>query len=139
LFVFALSTCRHSFEFVLADWIVDGSVDYLMKCDDDTYVRVPLVMQELQNLQPNSTIYMGSITKHSTPHRDRKNKWYISHEDWSESEFPPFAHGPGYILSRDMLRHFADEDARGEVFPNVSIQFQNQMIFSFDWACFYCS
>lgn len=87
-----------------------------MKCDDDTFVRVPLVLQLLNEaVSPGSSVYMGSFSYQSTPHRDRKNKWYISYEDWSKPEFPPFAHGPGYVVSRDLMQFFADEDASGQV------------------------
>ena len=36
------------------------SVSYLMKCDDDSFVRIPLVLAELDKRTGN--IYMGSIS-----------------------------------------------------------------------------
>ena len=81
-------------------------VKYLFKCDDDTYLKVT----DLVNFLPqydDKIIYMGHISSNGTPFRDASNeKWYISEEQYPYDLYPPFAHGPGYVVSRSLCLHF---------------------------------
>ncbi|CAN4095869.1 unnamed protein product [Withania somnifera] len=56
-----------------------------------------------QGKDPNGLLY-GGISFESAPHRDKENKWYISPEEYPPSSYPPWAHGPGYIISRDIAK-----------------------------------
>ncbi|KAF9591688.1 hypothetical protein IFM89_005560 [Coptis chinensis] len=76
---------------------------YIMKTDDDAFVRIEEILSRLGKKASNSLLY-GLISFVSSPHRDRDSKWYISSEEWPHASFPPWAHGPGYILSRDIAK-----------------------------------
>ncbi|KAL8486075.1 hypothetical protein ACS0TY_022977 [Phlomoides rotata] len=76
---------------------------YIMKMDDDAFVRVDEVLSILKGKTSNTLLY-GHISFESAPHRDKDNKWFISEEEWPHSSYPPWAHGPGYILSEDIAR-----------------------------------
>ncbi|CAA0834879.1 Probable beta-1-3-galactosyltransferase 16 [Striga hermonthica] len=76
---------------------------YIMKMDDDAFVRVDEVLSSLKGKPSNGLLY-GHISFESTPHRDKDNKWFISDEEWPHSSYPPWAHGPGYIISQDIAR-----------------------------------
>lgn len=76
---------------------------YIMKTDDDAFVRIDEVVSILKNINGNGLLY-GSISFDSEPHRDQESKWYISPEEWVHNRYPPWAHGPGYIISRDIAK-----------------------------------
>lgn len=76
---------------------------YIMKTDDDAFVRIDQVLTSLKEKPSNGLLY-GRISLDSSPHRDRDSKWYISNEEWPHDAYPPWAHGPGYIISRDIAK-----------------------------------
>lgn len=52
---------------------------YIMKTDDDAFVRIDEVLSSLKEKASNGLVY-GQISFESAPHRDKDNKWYISPE-----------------------------------------------------------
>lgn len=50
---------------------------YIMKTDDDAFVRIDEVLSSLKTKPPNGLLY-GLISLESSPHRDKDSKWYIS-------------------------------------------------------------
>lgn len=52
---------------------------YIMKTDDDAFVRIDEVLSSLKTKASNGLLY-GRISFESSPQRDRDNKWYISDE-----------------------------------------------------------
>ncbi|XP_039127925.1 hydroxyproline O-galactosyltransferase GALT3 [Dioscorea cayenensis subsp. rotundata] len=76
---------------------------YIMKTDDDAFVRIDEVLSSLKKNVPQGLLY-GQIAFESSPHRDKDSKWYISPEEWPHDSYPPWAHGPGYIISRDIAK-----------------------------------
>ncbi|XP_021889538.1 hydroxyproline O-galactosyltransferase GALT3 [Carica papaya] len=76
---------------------------YIMKTDDDAFVRIDEVLSSLKEKASNGLVY-GLISFESSPNRDKDSKWYISTEEWPHASYPPWAHGPGYIVSRDIAK-----------------------------------
>ncbi|XP_038720127.1 hydroxyproline O-galactosyltransferase GALT3 isoform X2 [Tripterygium wilfordii] len=76
---------------------------YIMKTDDDAFVRIDEVLSSLKGKPTNGLLY-GLISSESSPHREKDSKWYISAEEWPHPSYPPWAHGPGYIISRDIAK-----------------------------------
>lgn len=76
---------------------------YIMKTDDDAFVRVDEILASLKTKNPNGLLY-GMVSLESKPQRDKDNKWYISTEEWPHDSYPPWAHGPGYVISRDIAK-----------------------------------
>ncbi|OAY69800.1 putative beta-1,3-galactosyltransferase 16 [Ananas comosus] len=76
---------------------------YIMKTDDDAFVRIDEVVSILKKSDPHGLLY-GLISFQSSPHRDEDSKWFISPEEWPSESYPPWAHGPGYIISRDIAK-----------------------------------
>lgn len=74
---------------------------YIMKTDDDAFVRIDEVLTSLKGKASNGLLY-GLISFDSEPHRNKDSKWFISSEEWPHASYPPWAHGPGYIISRDI-------------------------------------
>ncbi|XP_022720242.1 hydroxyproline O-galactosyltransferase GALT2-like isoform X2 [Durio zibethinus] len=78
------------------------SAAYIMKCDDDTFVRVDTVLKEIDGISPKRSLYMGNL---NLLHRPLRNgKWAVTFEEWPEEVYPPYANGPGYIISSDVAQ-----------------------------------
>ncbi|KAL2253505.1 hydroxyproline O-galactosyltransferase GALT6 [Sesamum indicum] len=76
---------------------------YIMKCDDDTFVRIDAVMAEVNKIQNGRSFYIGNINYYHKPLRH--GKWAVTYEEWPEEVYPPYANGPGYIVSADIARY----------------------------------
>ncbi|CAN6816272.1 unnamed protein product [Brassica oleracea] len=80
---------------------------YIMKCDDDTFVRVDAVLREAKKTPTDRSLYIGNINYYHKPLR--QGKWAVTYEEWPEEDYPPYANGPGYILSTDIARFIVKE------------------------------
>ncbi|KAL0548473.1 hypothetical protein IC582_012926 [Cucumis melo] len=76
---------------------------YIMKTDDDAFVRIDEVLSGVKS-RPATGLLYGLISFDSSPHRDKDSKWHISEEEWPNATYPPWAHGPGYVISRDIAK-----------------------------------
>lgn len=56
------------------------SAKYVMKTDDDAFVRIDEVLASLNRIDATAGLLYGLIESDSKPHRDRESKWYISPE-----------------------------------------------------------
>ncbi|MFQ6648397.1 hypothetical protein Gotur_021030 [Gossypium turneri] len=79
---------------------------YIMKCDDDTFVRVDSVIKEAKKYGDKS-MYIGNMNYYHKPLRD--GKWAVTYEEWPEEDYPPYANGPGYIISSDIAQFIVAE------------------------------
>ncbi|KMT07173.1 hypothetical protein BVRB_6g154980 [Beta vulgaris subsp. vulgaris] len=79
------------------------SAKYIMKCDDDTFVRVDAVLEEARQVNSHKSLYAGKMNYYHKPLRS--GKWAVSYEEWPDETYPPYADGPGYIVSSD-IAHF---------------------------------
>ncbi|CAI8608363.1 unnamed protein product [Vicia faba] len=75
---------------------------YIMKCDDDTFVRVDSIMNEVRKVEIGKSLYIGNMNYHHTPLRH--GKWAVTYEEWTEEEYPTYANGPGYVISSDIAQ-----------------------------------
>ncbi|RID51519.1 hypothetical protein BRARA_H02174 [Brassica rapa] len=80
---------------------------YIMKCDDDTFVRVDAVIQQAEKVKGGDSLYIGNINFYHKPLRT--GKWAVTYEEWPEEYYPPYANGPGYILSYDIAKFIVDD------------------------------
>ncbi|KAI3824577.1 hypothetical protein L1987_06040 [Smallanthus sonchifolius] len=78
------------------------SASYVMKCDDDTFTRVDTILKKLDKLPHRPSLYMGNLNLFHRPLRH--GKWAVSFEEWPEAVYPPYANGPGYIISIDIAK-----------------------------------
>ncbi|KAH9676529.1 beta-1,3-galactosyltransferase galt1 [Citrus sinensis] len=83
------------------------SAKYVMKTDDDAFVRVDEVLASLNRANVTQGLLYGLINADARPHRSPDSKWYISPEEWPEISYPPWAHGPGYVVSYDIAKAVA--------------------------------
>lgn len=80
---------------------------HIMKCDDDTFVRVDTVLKEAHKVGEDKSLYIGNINYHHKPLR--YGKWAVTYEEWPEEDYPPYANGPGYIISSDIAEFIISE------------------------------
>ncbi|KAK6280085.1 hypothetical protein POUND7_020352 [Theobroma cacao] len=81
-----------------------ASAKYIMKTDDDAFVRVDEVLAFLNKGNVSHGLLYGLIKYDAQPHRNTDSKWYISPEEYPGSTYPPWAHGPGYVVSHDIAK-----------------------------------
>ncbi|XP_077225263.1 hydroxyproline O-galactosyltransferase GALT6-like [Tasmannia lanceolata] len=79
------------------------SAKYIMKGDDDTFVRVDSVIKEVKKVPSGKSLYVGNMNYYHKPLR--YGKWAVTYEEWPEEDYPPYANGPGYVVSSD-IAHF---------------------------------
>ncbi|KAJ7558079.1 hypothetical protein O6H91_04G024400 [Diphasiastrum complanatum] len=78
------------------------SARHIMKTDDDTFVRVETILDAVKEHQNEGGLYMGNINRFHKPLR--LGKWAVTYEEWPEEDYPPYANGPGYIISVDLAK-----------------------------------
>ncbi|XP_020100470.1 hydroxyproline O-galactosyltransferase GALT2-like isoform X1 [Ananas comosus] len=85
------------------------SAAYIMKCDDDTFVRVDVVSRQIKKIASGRPLYMGNLNLLHRPLRT--GKWAVTFEEWPEDIYPPYANGPGYIISSDIAKFIISQHA----------------------------
>lgn len=73
---------------------------YILKGDDDVFVRTPNVVHVLSLLgsHRHRSLYMGHVVKLAKPYRDPHSKYYIP-TSFYMGMYPPYAGGGGYVFS----------------------------------------
>ncbi|TVU41339.1 hypothetical protein EJB05_14846, partial [Eragrostis curvula] len=83
------------------------SAKYVMKCDDDNFVRLDSVVNEIKKVPSGRSLYLGNINFNHRPLRH--GKWAVSYQEWPEEEYPAYANGPGYVISADIADFIMSE------------------------------
>lgn len=66
--------------FDLCSQVRTASSKYIMKCDDDTFVRVDAVLDEAKKVPEGMSLYIGNINYYHKPLRN--GKWAVTYEVW---------------------------------------------------------
>ncbi|KAK6150093.1 hypothetical protein DH2020_017618 [Rehmannia glutinosa] len=82
---------------------------YIMKCDDDTFIRVGTILKDIESASSGGSLYLGNLNLLHRPLRS--GKWAVSYEEWPEEIYPPYANGPGYIISSDIAKFIVSQHA----------------------------
>eukprot|EP00249_Psilotum_nudum_P022360 c28485_g1_i2 orf=183-2384(+) len=85
------------------------SAKYIMKCDDDTFVRVESVLYEVKATHHEHGLYMGNMNLYHKPLR--LGKWAVTYAEWPEEDYPPYANGAGYIITNDIANFIVSQHA----------------------------
>ncbi|KAJ4794186.1 hypothetical protein LUZ62_045432 [Rhynchospora pubera] len=91
------------------------SARYVMKTDDDAFVRVNSILSAIKKINITNGLFYGRINTDSGPHRNIESKWYITTEEWKEEKYPPWAHGPGYVVSHDIAKAVHEQHKSGSL------------------------
>ncbi|OIW15263.1 hypothetical protein TanjilG_16513 [Lupinus angustifolius] len=80
---------------------------HIMKIDDDTFIRVDTVLKEIEKFPHKKSLYMGNL---NLGHRPLRNgKWAVTYEEWPEEIYPPYANGPAYVISSDIVTYILSQ------------------------------
>ena len=85
------------------------SCRYVLKTDDDVYVRVNKLVHWLHDTGSPGRFVGGLIHPERSIVRKqngRFSKWYISRQQFNESIWPPFCYGAFHVVSTDVLPAF---------------------------------
>jgi hypothetical protein len=77
---------------------------YYAKTDDDINLNVNLFYKLFDDRKDNRNFYWGYIYQNASPIRDPNNKWFVSNEEYPTDKYPPYACGPFYVLSDDVVK-----------------------------------
>lgn len=81
--------------------VSDLNFGYLLKCDDDSFVNIPLIFNELEHV-PQNKLYWGFFNGNAnikTRGKFKETEWVLC------DKYLPYAMGGGYILSKDLIIH----------------------------------
>eukprot|EP00095_Tigriopus_kingsejongensis_P002593 snap_masked-scaffold1258_size52332-processed-gene-0.3 protein:Tk02593 transcript:snap_masked-scaffold1258_size52332-processed-gene-0.3-mRNA-1 annotation:"beta- -galactosyltransferase 6-like" len=101
---------------------VDRNIDfkYLMKVDDDSFVIVPRVLEELQNSNYDRALYWGFFDGRAPVFVSEKNKYRETDYNLCD-RYIPYALGGGYVLSQDLVHFIAENSEDLKVFKNEDV------------------
>ncbi|XP_071451291.1 beta-1,3-galactosyltransferase 6-like [Hetaerina americana] len=94
---------------------------FMLKCDDDSYVRIPFLVKELKDMvrvNPRKGLYWGFFDGRAHVRRGGKwadRKWVIC------DRYLPYALGGGYVLSRELVNILADRASSLELYSNEDV------------------
>lgn len=94
---------------------------YLMKTDDDMLLDVDAIVRYMASQVDAShtegrPLYCFSVAWRDVVSRDPKNKWYVTAEEFPGRYYPPYCHGAGYLMSRDVAAHLYSTSHDGRIF-----------------------
>ena len=82
------------------------SCKYVLKTDDDVYVRVPRLISWLVKSGFQRSFYGGYVSPYIAVVRDPASRWFISKEQYNQTNWPPFCHGAFHVLSIDIIPRY---------------------------------
>ncbi|KAF4141195.1 Galactosyltransferase [Phytophthora infestans] len=94
-----------------------ATTPFIMIADDDIYLRVDKLADELRAVRHRQRLYIGQvwdklIGRSQTPVRDPTERYYVSEKYYPLHTYPPFAFGPHYLLSMDCARFIVKNSER---------------------------
>ncbi|KAK9768143.1 hypothetical protein K7432_001437 [Basidiobolus ranarum] len=92
------------------EWANGVDFDYLVKTDDDIFVRFDTVWDEMLQMPPQQWYWRGLAYYDIPPIRDSSNK--NSAFDYDLGYFPPYVAGALYILSKDVVSRIVSDGPR---------------------------
>lgn len=89
------------------EWALPYHPKYILKVDDDIYVRIPRFASWLsEDNVPSDRLYAGYVHYRAYISRNPKNKHYVSKSEYKRTFFPNYCAGPCYTFSGDLLDEF---------------------------------
>jgi hypothetical protein len=66
------------------------------------------------------TVNFGVWVAGGKPHRDPANRWHVPVEEWPWETYPAWAHGAGYVITKDLVH---------EIAAGAAMKIQNHTLF----------
>lgn len=77
-------------------------VKYVLKTDDDIFINVPLLLDDLRHTV-HSRFIMGNIIAGAQPVQDETSKYYTPKSVYSKPTYPKYMSGSAYVISGDLV------------------------------------
>lgn len=77
-------------------------VKYLLKIDDDMFLNLPRLLDELK-IQPKLNSISGCKVSGASPFRYPFSKWRISREEYERDYYPDYIAGTAYLITGDII------------------------------------
>ena len=75
---------------------------YVMKTDDDMFINIPLLLDDLQSSELTRFV-MGDIIAGAQPMREPDSKWYTPISAYAGKMYPSYISGTAYVISGDLV------------------------------------
>lgn len=74
---------------------------YFLKADDDTFVNVGIIANILgsEPFVSQNKFIGGYVHSGAQPTRNPEEKYYVSEDDYSDEEYPPYTSGSAYVMT----------------------------------------
>ena len=92
--------------------------DFLVKTDDDSYVRIDQVAKNLQQMNCNERLYWGFFMGHAHP--EPTGKW-AEHNWFNCPHYLPYAMGGGYVISSRVVSMMMRFSHRLKLYNNEDV------------------
>jgi len=97
--------------------------EYVMKADEDSFINIHDLVLWLNEHHERSkshskSLYMGAALVNTEPIRDLGSPFYVSRREYPYPIYPPYAPGPGYVFSGDLLTNLSLVMKYVKLFPN---------------------
>ncbi|XP_036345291.1 beta-1,3-galactosyltransferase 5-like [Rhagoletis pomonella] len=100
---------------------------FILKTDDDMFINVPKLLQFIDGHSKNKRVIYGRLAKQWKPIRNKKSKYYVSTDQFSQPLFPPFTTGPAYLLTSDVI-HMLYEKCLHQVYLKLEDVFTTGIV-----------
>ncbi|KAL1513994.1 hypothetical protein ABEB36_003325 [Hypothenemus hampei] len=98
-------TIKSTMMLKLFTWKCQNSSSYLLKIDDDMYLNIPKLINELLTKNQTENLLMGSVICNSKPIRTSKDKWYAGPSYmFPNNTYPTYISGTSYCMSGDVAQ-----------------------------------
>ena len=92
--------------------------DFLIKTDDDSYIRIDQVAKNLQQMNCNERLYWGFFMGHAFP--EPMGKW-AEHNWFNCPHYLPYAMGGGYVISSRVVSMIMRFSHRLKLYNNEDV------------------
>ncbi|XP_018796517.1 PREDICTED: uncharacterized protein LOC108973602 [Bactrocera latifrons] len=100
---------------------------FILKTDDDMFINVPKLLQFIDSHIKDKRVIYGRLAKQWKPIRNKKSKYYVSTDQFSQPLFPPFTTGPAYLITSDVI-HLLYERSLHQVYLKLEDVFTTGIV-----------
>ncbi|XP_015195811.2 UDP-GlcNAc:betaGal beta-1,3-N-acetylglucosaminyltransferase 7-like [Lepisosteus oculatus] len=93
------------------------SVPYIFKGDDDVFVNTVNVVEFLESNKNTTDLITGDVLTTSAPSRERNSKYFIPEVMFSETFYPPYVGGGGFLMGGPLAMRMYGASNELEIFP----------------------